>query len=41
MVIFAGFGPGQLARMGMRVPFPPPGSVPPNTDIADANSGTF
>ena len=24
-----------------RVPFPPPGSVPPNEAIADANSGTF
>ena len=23
------------------MPFPPPGSVPPNPDIADANPGTF
>ncbi len=41
MVMFTGFGPSQLARMGMRVPFPPPGSVPPNPQIADANPGTF
>lgn len=41
MVMFTGFGPGQLARMGVRVPVPPPGSVPPNPEIADANSGTF
>ena len=41
MVMFTGFGPGQMARMGMRVPFPPQGSVPPNPQIADANPGTF
>ena len=41
MVMFTGFGPGQMARMRMRVPFPPPGSVPPNEQIADANPGTF
>jgi sugar lactone lactonase YvrE len=36
MVIFTGFRhpPG-------RVPFPPPGSVPPNDAIADANPNTF
>ncbi len=37
MVIFT----GAKADPGVRVPFPPPGSVPFNKDIADANSGTF
>jgi hypothetical protein len=37
MVIFAGAKPDPERR----VPFPPPGSVPFNKDIADANSGTF
>lgn len=41
MVMFTGFGRGAMARMKMRVPFPPPGSVPPNAHIADANPGTF
>jgi hypothetical protein len=46
MVIFAGFRPGagdasRPERPGFRVPFPPPGSVPPNPGIADANPGTF
>lgn len=41
MVIFTGVGPGDATRMGRRVPFPPPGSVPPNSAIADANSSTF
>jgi sugar lactone lactonase YvrE len=46
MVIFAGFRPGAGAssrpeRPGFRVPFPPPDSVPPNPNIADANPGTF
>jgi Pectate lyase superfamily protein/SMP-30/Gluconolactonase/LRE-like region len=41
MVIFTGARPADLARMGGRVPFPPPGSVPPNDAIADANPGTF
>jgi len=46
MVIFAGFRLGANAssrpeRPGFRVPFPPPGSVPPNPNIADANPGTF
>lgn len=40
MVIFTGARPGESSEMG-RVPFPPPGSVPPNNAIADANSGTF
>ncbi|WP_369059005.1 glycosyl hydrolase family 28-related protein [Caulobacter sp. 73W] len=37
MVIFTGAKPDPTSR----VPFPPPGSVPFNKDIADANSGTF
>jgi hypothetical protein len=42
MVMFTGFrrggrGPGA----GFRVPFPPPDSVPPNSEIADAGAGTF
>jgi hypothetical protein len=37
MLIFAGAKPDPSRR----VPFPPPGSVPFNKDIADANSGTF
>ena len=42
MVMFTGF---RRANNGtpprFRVPFPPPGSVPPDPNIADANSGTF
>ena len=41
MVIFTGANPAERARMGGRVPFPPPGSVPPNDAIADANPNTF
>src|ERR1017187_4208979 len=41
MVIFTGLGPNESPRAGSRVPFPPPGSVPPNAAIADANSSTF
>ncbi len=41
MVIFTGASPADLARSGGKVPIPPPGSVPPNDAIADANSGTF
>ena len=41
MVIFTGPRPGDPERSRGRVPFPPPGSVPPNDAIADANSGTF
>ncbi|SFJ36766.1 glycosyl hydrolase family 28-related protein [Caulobacter sp. UNC279MFTsu5.1] len=37
MVIFAGAKPDPARR----VPFPPPGSVPLNKEIADANSATF
>ena len=41
MVLFSGSHPGDPARMAARVPFSPPGIVPPNTAIADANPGTF
>ena len=41
MVIFTGVGPHGPAVAATRVPFPPPGSVPPNSNIADANSATF
>ncbi len=46
MVIFAGVRPGsgpssRPERPAFKVPFPPPGSVPPNPDISDANPGTF
>jgi hypothetical protein len=41
MVIFTGASPADRARAGSRVPFPPPGSVPPNNSIADANPNTF
>jgi sugar lactone lactonase YvrE len=41
MVIFTGLAPGEMPRVGARIPFPPPGSVPPNDAVADANSSTF
>ena len=42
MVMFTGGGAAGRAGDGAwRVPFPPPGSVPPNDAIADANPGTF
>ncbi len=41
MVMFAGANPADLARSGRGVPFPPPGSVPPNSAIADAGPSTF
>ncbi len=41
MVMFTGFGPNIPTRAGRVVPFPPPGSVPPNNNVFDANSGTF
>ncbi|HEY3939522.1 MAG TPA: glycosyl hydrolase family 28-related protein [Bryobacteraceae bacterium] len=40
MVMFTGMRRGGSATR-RRVPFPPPGSVPPNSAIADANPGTF
>ncbi len=42
MVMFTGFRRGERrGGFGGRVPFPPQGSVPPDSNIADANSGTF
>jgi sugar lactone lactonase YvrE len=41
MVMFTGAGASDKARMPGRVPFPPPGTVPPNADIADATPSTF
>jgi hypothetical protein len=41
MVMFTGAGPAAIARSGKRVPFPPPGSVPPNDNVADADEDTF
>jgi len=41
MVIFAGMRPEDVTRMGNQIAFPPPGSVPPNDAIADANPNTF
>jgi sugar lactone lactonase YvrE len=48
MLMFTGAGPvaptgppGPATAGRGRVPFPPPGSVPPNERIADANQNTF
>ena len=41
MIMFTGMRPRNIAGTTFRVPFPPPDSVPPNSSIADANSGTF
>ncbi len=41
MVMFTGFRPGEGFLRNFRVPFPPPGQVPPNDKIADANPNTF
>jgi len=41
MVMFAGANPAERARIARRVPFPPPGTVPHNDDIADASPNTF
>jgi len=41
MVMFTGARPGPSSDTTRRIPFPPPGSVPPSQAIADANSGTF
>lgn len=42
MVIFAGAKPGATdTAKAYRTPFPPPGSVPFDPTIADANPGTF
>lgn len=41
MVIFTGVNPKDPTVAHGRIPFPPPGSVPPDENVADANSGTF
>ncbi|WP_058189027.1 glycosyl hydrolase family 28-related protein [Terracidiphilus gabretensis] len=41
MVIFTGLSRTQPTRAGGPIPFPPPGSVPPNNNVADANPNTF
>ncbi|MDR3754322.1 MAG: glycosyl hydrolase family 28-related protein, partial [Terracidiphilus sp.] len=41
MVMFTGIGPNSPMRAAGPIPFPPPGTVPPNNNIADANQGTF
>jgi sugar lactone lactonase YvrE len=45
MVLFSAGGPAAAASGGRggrgRVPFPPPGTVPPNENVPDANQGTF
>ncbi len=41
MVMFTGVGPSERARAASPVAFPPPGTVPPNPDVADANPNTF
>jgi len=42
MVLFtSASGPGEAGGAATRVPFAPPGTVPPNAAIPDANQGTF
>jgi len=41
MVMFAGLTPHEHPRAGDRIAFPPPGSVPANDNVADANPNTF
>lgn len=44
MVMFSGSRPpaaGAVSGQGFRIPFPPPGTVPPNDAIGDASPGTF
>ncbi len=41
MVMFTGLNPTELPRAGGHVAFPPPGQVPPNDNISDANPNTF
>ncbi|HEY1986962.1 MAG TPA: glycosyl hydrolase family 28-related protein [Terracidiphilus sp.] len=41
MVMFTGLTPHEHPRAGNRIAFPPPGSVPPNDEVADANPNTF
>jgi len=41
MVMFTGLARREPFRVGGPIAFPPPGSVPPNNNVADANPGTF
>lgn len=41
MIFFAGFRPGSFGGRAFRIANPPPGPVPPNPEISDANPGTF
>ena len=41
VVMFAGLGPSATAHLKGPIPFPPPGSVPPNANVADADEDTF
>jgi sugar lactone lactonase YvrE len=41
MVMFTGLAPNEPTRAGGPIAFPPPGSVPPNDHVADANPNTF
>lgn len=41
MVMFTGLAPNETTRAGGPIAFPPPGSVPPNNNVADANPNTF
>ncbi len=41
MVMFTGHGPSESPSAVGRIAFPPPGQVPPNDNIADANPNTF
>jgi hypothetical protein len=39
--MFTGLGPSAPTRAGGPIAFPPPGTVPPNPNVADANPNTF
>jgi hypothetical protein len=41
MVMFTGLNPAEHPRDSFKIAFPPPGQVPPNDNIADANPNTF
>jgi hypothetical protein len=41
MVMFTGLTRDEPTRAGGSIAFPPPGSVPPNNNVADANPNTF
>lgn len=41
LVMFTGLGPSATAHLKGPIPFPPPGTVPPNPQIADADENTF